>query len=79
MLSKDKFSIIADAIRPGLSNPARADEAAHSVVGALMAAGYAITRGRPTGPALVERGPSPRPLMTNAVAGGGRRRGVFST
>ncbi len=33
--------VIADAIRPGI-DPARAPEAAHAVIGALISAGYTI-------------------------------------
>ena len=72
--------VIMEAIRTNLHQPHRAKEAAQAVIGALAAAGFAIVpRRRGSSPLNVgTRGPSPRPVMTNAIAGEGLRRGVFA-
>lgn len=51
---------------------------ADDVVAALRTAGYEIVRRRENGDgASVDRGPKPRPTMTNVIAGDQPRRGVF--
>jgi len=59
--------------------PDSAKEAAQQVIGALTSAGFAIVPRRRGAipPHVGNRGPGPRPLMTNAIAGAGPRRGVF--
>lgn len=70
--------IIGDTIKPGMNDPARSMIAGQQVVAALQAAGYSIVRGASRSGTLVERGPGPKPVLTNAIAGENGRRGVFN-
>jgi hypothetical protein len=53
-------------------------EAADTMLAAISDAGFEIVPKRKREPGLVEKPNGPRPLMTNAIAGEGQRRGVFS-
>lgn len=46
MPPRSKVDVVADAVRPLLSDTKRADEAGHAVIGALMSAGYSVVRER---------------------------------
>ena len=77
---REPSDVIADAIKTNLHQPHRTKEAAQQVIGALTSAGFAIVpRRRGATPLHVgNRGPGPKTLMTNAIAGNGPRRGVFA-
>ncbi len=75
---KTKFSVIADSVRPSLANASIAEDLAGAIVAALMKEGWDIIRNGRARLEGAERGPPRRPVLTNAIAGDGQRRGVFA-